>query len=129
MLHVIKGLPILFLLTLIAILPSCKPNDNWDELSELELSSMQEYIKEIGSDYVYCMKAKVSNESYISVVSNRSLFKNEQKGRLFPKECTELSWWDISGDSNPEYANLDADDFLELIIRTDGIVYFSSQAW
>lgn len=90
---------------------------------------MQEYRKEIGSDYIYCMRVKASKKSYEAIVKKRNLSKKIVVDAHFPTQCLDLPGWSIPPNAMPEYSGANAKDTLDLAARIDEIVYFSSQSW
>ncbi|MCP3928384.1 MAG: hypothetical protein GY705_04715 [Bacteroidetes bacterium] len=101
----------------------------WSELSSSERKTMQEHKVEIGSDYIYCMKVKASIKSYDDIITRKKLNKNSEKNILFPDECQILEWWKLPQNIEPEFLGSIIKDSLDLVIRVDDIIYFSSQSW
>lgn len=102
---------------------------DWLELSSSERKSIQEYKKEVGVDYIYCMRVKASKESYEAIIESRKLTNKAGAGKHFSIKCKDAKWWDVSDYTQPEFANEATKDSLELITRIDGVIYFTSEVW
>lgn len=121
---VMSVLFLLFSLSFCHLQPSA-----WPELEATERASLLEYKKEVGLDYVYCMRVLASNESYRAIIQNRGLIHSIGKQIRFPVECRSMPWWDLPDTSCPEYIGKTNVDSQTLILKLNGVIYFSSQIW
>lgn len=124
-----KYILIFLLIALITLVIWSEFFSDWTELSLSERKSIQEHKIDVGADYIYCMKVRASDESYKSIVKMRQLNVDGAMGKKFSVKCNEVGWWDIPGYVRPEYASRSVDDSLELIVRVDGVIYFTSEVW
>lgn len=121
---------IIFLFTIYALFYIYyKWDSGWWELSFSERQSFQEYRKEVGFDFIYCMKVKASKESYESLIKKRELSPYNKINKAFSKECKEVQWWDIKDNTFPEFSYDTTKDSLELITRINGVIYFTAEVW
>ncbi|WP_367154094.1 hypothetical protein [Methylomonas sp. HYX-M1] len=127
--HITSSIFVIPLLFLLIFFIWNKIDNSWFELSSHEKKTLLEYKIETGADYIYCMKAKISDETYIKIIENRKFTKIQVPNKRFPSKCKGVQWWDIANNALPEFSNETTKDSLELIAKINDVIYFTSEAW